>query len=65
VCPFPNIQLIGKDILNIAFAIQISQKIALRLLANVIIILSFASKLKLIIGSAIRSVLRVSNNCLM
>jgi len=49
----PNMRLIGEDILDIAFATRISQGIALRLLANVIITLSLTLKPKLIIGSAI------------
>jgi len=52
-------RLVGEDMLDVVFAIRISLSIALRLLANVTIILSFTLKPKLIIGLIIRSVSRV------
>jgi len=46
-------QLIGEDVLDIAFATQTSRGIALRLLVNIIIISSLTLKPKLIIRLAI------------
>jgi len=54
----PNMQLVGEDMLNIVFAIQILLSIALGLLVDVTIILSFTLKPKSIIGLVIRSVSR-------
>ena len=52
-------RLVGEDILNVVFATRISLGIALGLLVDVTIILSFTLELKLIIGLVIRSVSRV------
>ena len=54
----PNMRLVGEDILNVVFATRISLGIALGLLVDVTIILSFTLELKLIIGLVIRSVSR-------
>ena len=54
----PNMRLVGEDMPNIVFATQISPSIALGLLVDVIIILSFTLKPKLIIRLVIRSVFR-------
>ena len=51
-------RLVGEDMLDVVFATRISLSIALGLLANVTIILSFTLKPKLIIGLVIRSVFR-------
>jgi hypothetical protein len=53
-----NIQLVGEDILDVAFAIRTSQGIALRLLVNVIITSSSTLEPKSTIGSAIGSTFR-------
>ena len=51
-------RLVGEDMLNVVFATQILPSIALGLLVDVTIILSFTLELKLIIGLVIRSVFR-------
>jgi hypothetical protein len=51
-------RLVGEDMLDIVFATRILLGIALGLLVNVTIILSFTLKLKLIIGLVIRSVFK-------
>ena len=56
-------RLVGEDILDVVFATRILLSIALGLLANVTIILSFTLKPKLIIGLVIRSVSRARGGC--
>jgi len=51
-------RLVGEDMLDVVFATRISPSIALRLLANVTIILSSTLEPKLIIGLVIGSVSR-------
>jgi len=57
-------RLVGEDILDVVFATRILLSIALGLLANVTIILSFTLKPKLIIGLVIRSVSKARGSCL-
>jgi len=58
----PNMRLVGEDILDIVFATRISLGIALGLLVDVTIILSFTLKPKLIIGLVIRSVFKARSS---
>jgi hypothetical protein len=58
-----NIWPVEEDIPDVVFAIQTSQGIALGLLANITIILSFTLELKLIIGSAIGSTFGGGSGC--